>query len=478
MAFKASIKRRLEKILGKQWVKDDPVTLFAYRCDGLTLHTNLPMGVVFPADTASLIEVVKVFHEHKIAFLPRGAGTGLSGGAVPLGNSVIVEMVRFTAIEEIDLENRTITVGPGVVNLHISKAVEKMGFHFVPDPSSQKACTVGGNVAENAGGPHTLKYGVTVNHVLALEAVLPNGELLKLGDAFWGAPGPDLLALFVGSEGTFGIVTKVICRLTPLPESIKTMLAIFDHPNDASEAVSAIIAAGIVPSALEMMDQMIIRAVEDALKVGFPKDAGALLIIELEDLAAGLPEDVAHIQAILEQNGAQTIRLAENEAQRAAIWRARKEAFGALGKITPSFYTQDGVIPRSKLPYILEKITAIGAAYQLKIGNVFHAGDGNLHPIILYNPTDQDEINRTLQAGEDILTACLNVGGTLSGEHGIGLEKTAMMADVFSEVEMEQMVLIRTCFNPHNLLNPGKILPTPGLCGDMKLLSKKSGIAV
>lgn len=478
MAFPKKIRKELIRILGKPWVKDDRVTCFTHRCDGLTLHTALPMGVVYPANRDELVATVKVFAAAGITFLPRGAGTGLSGGAVPHAGSAIIEMFRFRTIEDMDLENRTVTVGPGVVNLHISKEVAPFGFHFVPDPSSQKACTVGGNVAENAGGPHTLKYGVTVNHILGLEVVLPDGEVVNLGGKAWGLPGPDLLALMIGSEGTFGIVTKVICRLTPLSQGVRTMLAIFPTVGDACRSVSAIIAAGVIPAALEMLDQMIIQAVERAFKVGFPMDAGALLIIELEDLEAGLDEDVRQIERILEHHQVSEMRLARDDAERAAIWQARKEAFGALGQITPSFYTQDGVIPRSRLPEILEKITEIAKEFQLQIGNVFHAGDGNLHPIILYDPQNQAQIEATLKAGEAILQACIAVGGTLSGEHGVGLEKTDLMQAVFNQADLDHMTRLRQIFNPLGLLNPGKVLPTPGRCGDVKFLISKSGVSV
>lgn len=478
MPFPLKVRKKMEKILGSRWVKDDPVTCFSYRCDGLTLHTSLPMGVVFPSTQKELVDVVKLLAASGISFLPRGAGTGLSGGAVPLEESVIIEMFRFRDIGEVDLTNRTITVGPGVVNLAISQAAAPLGLYFVPDPSSQKACSIGGNVAENAGGPHTLKYGVTVNHILGLEAVLPNGDVLKLGANHWGVPGPDLLGLFVGSEGTFGIVTQVVCRLTPLPEATKTLLAIFPTVHDASEAVSAIIATGIIPSALEMMDQMIIHAVEDAFQVGFPRDAGALLIIELEDLEDGLVEETEQLTKLIERYHVKELRVAKDATDRAAIWQARKEAFGALGRITPSCYTQDGVIPRSKLPIILSEILEIAGKLHLQIGNVFHAGDGNLHPIILYNPHDQNQVDRAIEAGDLILKACLKVGGTLSGEHGVGLEKSSMMAAVYQVDDLENMARIRDCFNPNRLLNPGKVLPTPGKCSDMKLLKMKSGIGV
>lgn len=478
MPFDTRIKTSLIHILGKDWVKDDAVTLYAYQADGLTLSATPPMGVVFPGNREELVSVVKLFHQHKITCVPRGAGTSLSGGAIPKEGSVILEMFRFREIHEVDLLNRTITVGPGVVNLRISQHVQSKGFYFVPDPSSQKACTVGGNVGENAGGPHTLKYGVTVNHILGLEVVLPNGDVVELGGKYWGMPGPDLLGLFIGSEGTFGVVTKIICRLTPIPEKAITFLGIFPTVKDACEAVSSTIRQGIVPAALEMLDQVMIHAVEQTIAPGFPLDAEAVLIVELEDVGAGLEDAATQVQALLESHNATEVRRAQNEEERALIWKARKEAFGAIGAISPSYYVQDGVIPRSTLPEVLAKIRAIGEKYKLTIANVFHAGDGNLHPLILYNSLIEEEVEKAHHAGEEILSYCLSKGGALSGEHGIGLEKSHLMEQLFSAKDLENMKAIRAVFNPDNLFNPGKIFPTPSRCGEMKFVKAKSGVAV
>ena len=478
MAFSVEIKTALSKILGEAFVKDDPVTCYSYRADSLTLHPAEPMGVVFPATTAEVAEVVGLLAARGISFLPRGAGTGLSGGAIPSQGSVLIEMARFREIEDIDLVNRTVTVGAGVVNIAISDAVAKHGLHFVPDPSSQKACSVGGNVAENSGGPHTLKYGVTVNHVLGLEMVMPDGEIVKLGGKTWGVPGPDLLGLVVGSEGTFAIVTKVICRLTPLPEKVMTMLAVFPSLEGASKAVSGIIAASIVPAALEMIDNLVIRAVERAFSPGFPTDAAAILIIELEDLADGLEAEADAIGEICRANGAGDVRFARDEAQRVAIWRARKEAFGALGGLSPSFYTQDGVIPRSALPRVLNKIIEIGNGFGFRVANLFHAGDGNLHPLILYDDGDPQQVADVIEAGNQMLAICLAEGGSLSGEHGIGLEKAHLIDRVFNSDDLENMRRVHGVFNPSELLNPGKIFPTPGRCAEVKMARAKSGISV
>ncbi len=489
MPFPHALRQQLDQICGKEWVKDDPITLYTYRCDGLTLYTAPPLGVVYPGSTEELVQVVRLFHAEGISFLPRGAGTGLSGGAVPHEGSAIIEMARFKEISEVDWTNRTITLGPGVINLRITEHVKPHGFHFVPDPSSQKACTIGGNVAENSGGPHTLKYGVTVNHVLGLELVLPDGELVTLGGKFHNMPGPDLLGLIIGSEGTFGIVTKVICRLTPNPEKAVTLLGVFSSVRGACDAVSAIIRNGTIPAAMELIDKTVIHAVEAALKPGFPQDAEAVLIVELEDLEDGIEEEARLVEQMLADNGAQSVERARDEAARARIWRARKESFGAIGQLSPSYYVQDGVIPRSKLPEVIDAIEAIGRKHQLIVANVFHAGDGNLHPLILFNYESEEEIERTHQAGEEILQVCLKLGGALSGEHGIGLEKRKLMTDNYQEADLHNMAWVREFFNPDGKLNPGKVLPHPGRCAESKipqpaelnapkLVARKSGIAV
>lgn len=478
MPFGPFIKRELIKILGSQWVKDDSVTLYAYRCDSLTLHPSEPMGVVFPDNSESIIALVKLFKINNISYLPRGAGTGLSGGAVPESGSVIIEMVRMNKILEIDFINRIICVEPAVVNLRITEQVQKKGYQYVPDPSSQKACTIGGNVAENAGGPHTLKYGVTVNHIVGMEVVLPNGDLVELGADFFGIPGPDLLGLFIGSEGTFGIVTKIKCRLTPIPEKVITMYAIYDRVKGACETVSQTIRSGIVPAAMEMLDKVVLDAVERAMQPGFPKGAEAILIVEIEDLEDGIDEEANHIKKIMTECGAVDIHMAKDTEERAKIWKARKGAFSAIGKLSPSYYTQDGVIPRSKLPEVLEGIEKISKKYKVMIGNVFHAGDGNLHPLILYNSRNEKEIEATHQAGAEILRLCVEHGGSLSGEHGIGLEKKHLMGTIFNNTDLENMKKVRESFNPDELLNPNKLLPTPGRCLETKMVQSKTGVQV
>lgn len=478
MPFPSEVRHQLVAILGETHVKDDPVTLYSYRADGLTLHPATPMGVVFPGTVEELQGVVRLLSGQGISFLPRGAGTGLSGGAIPSQGSVIIEMFRFDHIGEIDVVNRQVTVGPGVVNIHVSQAAAAKGLCFVPDPSSQKACTIGGNVAENSGGPHTLKYGVTTNHILAMDVVLPDGELVHLGGPTWGVPGPDLLGLFVGSEGTFGIVTSVTCRLTPLPERVETLLGIFSSVTDACNTVSEIIRQGIVPAALEMIDKIVISATERTIQAGFPTDAEAVLIIELEDLTDGMEEEAAAIREICKRNNAREVRQAEDEAQRARIWAARKGAFAAIGSLSPSFYTQDGVIPRAKLPEVLDRVLKVGEKHGLLIANVFHAGDGNLHPLILYDCHNEDQVKAVHEAGREILEICLEMGGSLSGEHGIGLEKAHLMGGVFNDTDLDNMLRVRAAFNGNNFLNPGKIFPSPSRCAETKIVAKKSGIAV
>ena len=437
--------------------------LFAYECDGQTFDRALPLAVVFPETTAEVAAVVRACAAHKVAFLPRGAGTGLSGGAVASG-SVAISTARMNRILSVDLPNRQAWVEPGVVNAHLSRAVAAAGLHYAPDPSSQNACTIGGNVAENSGGPHTLKYGVTTNHVLALEVVLPDGSIVELGSPALDAPGYDLVAPFVGCEGTFGIATRILVRLTPIPEGVRTVLAIFDRVGDACRAVSEILGRGIIPAAIELIDQTTLRAVEAYIHAGFPLDAAAVLLIEVDGLSDELDEQAQVVLAGCRAANVRDVRLAKDEAERLKLWKGRKQAFGALGRLAPNYYTHDGVIPRSKLPEVLDEFARIALRHQLTIANVFHAGDGNLHPVVLYDEREPGVLDRVKAAGDAILRLVLAVGGTLSGEHGIGLEKIAYMADLFSEADLAQMRLVRDIFNPDGLCNPGKVMPAPGRC--------------
>ena len=454
----------LRAIVGNDAVIARRTELKVYECDGYTLEKSAPDLVVLPASTEQVVQVVRLLHRENIAFVPRGAGTGLSGGCLPVGAPVMIGTSRMNRIVEIDYINRRAVVEAGVVNLWVTNAVQQRGLAYAPDPSSQQACTVGGNVAENSGGPHTLKYGVTTNHVLGVELVLPDGELVHLGGAVEDVPGYDLTGVVVGAEGTFGIVTTVTLRLIRQPEAWKTLLGIFDSVDDATATVSGIIAAGIIPAALEMMDQLIVQAVEAAFHFGFPTDAGAVLIVELDGLAAGLDQQVQRVVEICQAQRARTVRVAKDEAERAALWKSRKRAFGAVGRLAPNYCTQDGVVPRTKVPEILRRITEIGRRYQLRIGNVFHAGDGNIHPILLYDERDPDQVRRVLAAGAEILEACVALGGSITGEHGIGIEKIGQMPLIFSPADLLVMSQLRQVFDPARRCNPGKILPTPGAC--------------
>ena len=466
----AEILRALVSLLGKERVLHSPDELIVYECDGLTLHPHLPDFVVFPSNTKEVAGVVEIAKEYQIPFLPRGAGTCLSGGAVASEGGIILELSRMNRILDIDFENRMAVVESGVVNLHVTQAAREKNFYYAPDPSSQMVSTIGGNVAENSGGPHTLKYGVTTNHVLALEVVLPDGETYELGTAAGDPVGYDLVGIFVGSEGTIGIASKVIVRLLYAPPAVRTMLAVFNSVIDATQCVSGIISRGIVPAALELIDRKTIEAIEAGpYATGIPKDAGAVLLIELDGVEAGLSQQLDRIVEVVQLNHAREFRLAKDEGDRKKLWAARKNAFGAYGRISPNYYTMDGVIPRSKLPEILQEIDALGKKYGLGMANVFHAGDGNLHPIILYDNNEPGSSEKVLGLAGEILQLCVKVGGTLSGEHGIGLEKKRFMSLFFSEEELDVMQRLRDIFNPDNLSNPGKIFPIRRGCGEMSL---------
>jgi glycolate oxidase len=451
-------------IVGDDGVIARETELRVYECDGYTLERAVPQIVVLPRSTQQVAELCRLLHRERVAFVPRGAGTGLSGGCLPLAASVMICTSRMRRIIAIDAANRRAIVEAGVVNLDVSKAAAPYGLSYAPDPSSQAACTIGGNIAENSGGPHTLKYGVTTNHVLGIELVLPNGDVVSLGSEIEDLPGYDLTGLVVGSEGTFGIVTRATLRLIRQPSAWKTLLATFESVAAATATVSGIIGAGIIPAALEMMDQLIVGAVEQAYRFGFPTDAGAVLIVELDGLAAGLEEQAARVTGICHREGAREVRVAKDEAERALLWKCRKRAFGAVGRLAPNYCTQDGVVPRTKLPEILRRIQDSARRHGLRIGNVFHAGDGNIHPILLYDERDADEVRRVLAAGREILEACVELGGSITGEHGIGVEKIAQMPLIFSPADLDLMRRIRAVFDPEGLCNPGKIFPTPGVC--------------
>ena len=455
----------LRKIVGPEACLTSQAELYAYACDGLTLDPHHPAVVVLPRSTEEVAQVVRVCREAGQAFLPRGAGTGLSGGAHPLNDAVVISCARMNQILHLDSRDRLAVVQPGVVNADLSVAARSEGLFYAPDPSSQQACTIGGNVAENSGGPHTLKYGTTTNHILALELVLPDGSVVQLGSATGGATGYDLLGACIGSEGTTGIVTEITVRLEPLPEAVETLLVIFGGVPDACRLVGRIIRGGLVPAALEVVDRRTVEAVEASVyRAGLPQDAGAVLILELDGPACALPAQIEHIRALADEAGAQEIRVAVDEAERARFWRARKGAFGAMGRLAPDLYVHDAVVPRGRLPEILEEICAIGDRYRLKLSNVFHAGDGNLHPNISFDRRDPDELERVIAAGREILEVCVAAGGVLTGEHGVGTEKRDYMGMLFGPDDLEAMKKLRATFDPDGVCNPGKIIPSTRAC--------------
>lgn len=456
---------RLRQAVGVENVLAARSDLLVYECDGFVIEKNSPDVVVFPRHTQDVAEVVKICSAADVPFLPRGAGTSLAGGCLPIGGGVMIVLTRMQQIVEINLRDRYAVVEPGVVNVWLTNALKGSGYHYAPDPSSQGACTIGGNVATNSGGPHTLKYGVTVNHVLGVEAVLSDGRIVQIGGPTEDPVGLDLVGALVGSEGTLAIVTKVWVRLTRNPQGYRTMLAVFESVDDATNAISEIIGKGIVPAALELMDQGILVAVEAAFQFGFPLDAQAILLIEVDGLEAGLDHQRDEIVALCKQSGAREVRLAADDKERLKLWKCRKQAFGAIGRLSPSYCTQDGVVPRTKLPHILRKITEIGSRYGLRIVNVFHAGDGNIHPILLFDERDAEQTKRVLEASHEILDECLKCGGSVTGEHGIGVEKIAFMNRMFTDSDLVAMQNLHDAFNPRGNLSPAKLLPTAGACG-------------
>jgi len=462
-------------IAGRENVLFKPDELLVYECDGLPQHKHRPRAVVFPASTEETSDIMRELARANVPFTPRGAGTGLSGGALALNSGVVIEMARMRKILRIDVENRLAVVQPGVVNLHVSRAVAPFGLYYVPDPSSQPSCTIGGNIAESAGGIHCLKYGTTTDHVIGCRVVLAGGEVVDLGIDM---PGYDLLGTFIGSEGTFGIATEATLKLAQVPPAVRTLLAEFVEVNDASYAVSAIIAAGVMPAALEMMDHEIIRAVEASVfAAGLPPDAGAALLIELDGIEAGLDDEAEKVKSICMEYGARTCRYARDEAERKKLWAARKGAFGAIGRISPDSMIQDAVVPRSRLPQVLGAAYDIAARYQLRIANVFHAGDGNLHPLICFDSRFPDEVMRVREAGRELMQVCVAAGGTITGEHGVGLDKRELLPLVFSDADMNAMLRVRAAFDPLGLCNPGKIVPMLRGCGEAKAVASDNGSA-
>ena len=467
--------RELFRILGPEAVLWRPEDVMLYEYDALSCLKQ-PEAVVFPTTTGDVVAVVKLAAREKLPVVPRGAGTGLSGGSVVSEGGIVLGFARMKKILEIDLENLRARVQPGVVNMDLTLAVSDHGLYFAPDPSSQKACTIGGNVAENAGGPHTLAYGVTTNHVLGAEVVLPDGEVVRTGGKFWDRPGYDLTGFIVGSEGTLGIVTEATVRLTRKAEAVKTLLAIYDRILDAPRTVAAITARRITPAALEMMDGFTLRAVEDAFHAGFPMDSAAVLLIEVEGVREEVEEHADEIEAVCRENGAREVRRAKSPEERDLLWRSRKSAFGALGRISPNYYVQDGVIPRTRLPEMLEFIEQVSSKYGLRIGNIFHAGDGNLHPLLMFDARDAGQVERVKKAAADIMAKCVEVGGSITGEHGVGIEKRDLMPLIFSPDDLELMRKLKAVFNPSGTLNPGKVLPAGKVCGELRIEASLGGI--
>jgi glycolate oxidase len=456
----------LRHALGREHVVTEPEQLRVYECDGLTGHRAVPELVALPSSTEEVQTVVRACHAERVPFVARGAGTGLSGGATPFAGGVVISLARMNRILDVDLESRRVVVEPGVANLDVTRAVAADGFFYAPDPSSQQVCTIGGNVAENSGGAHCPKNGFTVHHVTGLTLVLPDGEVVELGGKALDPDGPDLLGLVVGSEGTLGIATRITLRIVRTPETVRTLLAGFETTDAAGGAVSAIVAAGILPAAIEMMDRLTIEAAELAVAPGYPMGAGAVLLVELDGVAAQVEEDAAAVERICLERGAFELRIAADDAARALLWLGRKSAFAAMGRIATDYYVQDGVVPRTRLPEVLRRIAELSETHGLRVGNVFHAGDGNLHPLVLYD-AEAGETDRARILAEAILDACLDAGGSLTGEHGVGMDKACSMPRMFSERDLEVFARVRRAFDPEGICNPGKVIPTPRLCGEV-----------
>jgi glycolate oxidase len=462
-----AVVEQLRKIAGRDAVLDRPEDLMLYEYDA-GVRKRIPAAVVFPQTTEHVSQIMKLATSARFPVVARGAGTGLSGGSISPEGGVVIAFARMNRILEVDAENMRAVVQPGVVNQILSDSVAHLGLYFAPDPSSQKACTIGGNVAENSGGPHTLASGVTVNHVTGMTVVMPSGEVVHFGGKAAECAGYDLTGFFVGSEGTVGVVTEIIVKLLRRPERVATLLAIFETIDDGARTVSAITAAGITPAALEMLDGWTLRAVEAACHAGYPLDAGAVLLIELEGLAEQVEEQAEAVREVCVQQRAREVRRAKDETERALLWKGRKNAFAALGRLAPSYYSQDGVVPRTRIPAVLQFIGGVAEKYGLRIGNIFHAGDGNLHPLILFDPRDPAQLELVIQAGRDILEYCVSVGGSITGEHGVGLEKRDLMPLLFTDEDLDVMLSLRNAFNAGGVLNPGKLFPTTRMCAETR----------
>ena len=460
----AHILDQFRAIVGRGLISD-PSQLYTYECDGLTNFRVMPMAVLLPKSTEEVQGIVRLCNREKIPFVARGSGTGLSGGALPVDKGIVISLARMNRILEVDLPNARVVVEPGVINAEVTARVAPQGYFYAPDPSSQSVCSIGGNVAENSGGAHCLKYGFTTTHVLALEVVLPDGSLVHFGSRAVDRPGYDLPGIFVGSEGTLGIATKVVLRIVKKPEVIQTLLAAFNSTNEAGTAVSEIIGAGMLPAAIEMMDNLSIQAAEASVHAGYP-NCGGLLLVELDGPAAEVDDLMEQVGQICTQSGAWEIRVAQTETERAVVWKGRKAAFAAMGRISPNYIVQDGVIPRTALPKVLNEIERMSAKQGLKVANVFHAGDGNLHPLVLYDRRVPGQEERAMELSINILRLCVQCGGSITGEHGVGEEKKMMMGEMFAEPDLETMQLVRCAFDPQQLSNPGKMFPRTRLCAE------------
>jgi glycolate oxidase len=468
VALPAGFVDELEDALGAGFVIAEPEQLATYDCDGLTGWRARPACVVLPGSTAEVQAVLRLCARESVPFVARGAGTGLSGGALPVADGVVVSLARMNRILEIDLESERVVVEPGVANLDVTRAVEADGYFYAPDPSSQQVCTIGGNLAENSGGAHCLKHGFTVNHVTGAKVVLADGELLVLGGkALDAIDGPDLLGVIVGSEGTLGVAVEITLRILRAPEVVVTQLAAFRTVDAAGDAVSRVVAAGILPSAMEIMDSVTLEAAEAAYAPGYPEGAGAVLLVELDGVAAQVALDTEEVDGLCRAAGAFEIRTAQDPDERARLWLGRKGAFAAMGRVSPDYYVQDGVVPRTRLPAVLRRIEELSVEHGLRVGNVFHAGDGNLHPLVLYDGAADGEVERAKTLADAILAACVDAGGSLTGEHGVGVDKACALPSMFSEHDLEAFARIRRAFDPAGLANPGKVLPTPRLCGEV-----------
>jgi glycolate oxidase len=467
LAKRGRIVEALRRIVPGEGVIVSHDELRAYECDALTAYRTVPMAVVLPSTTEQVSRVLRLCDEEKIKVVPRGAGTSLSGGALPLTDGIVLGMSKFSRILDIDFENRTVTAQPGVTNLGITRAVEHEGFYYAPDPSSQIACTIGGNIAENSGGVHCLKYGLTTNNVLGLELVLPNGDIVRLGGKHLDSDGYDLIGLMTGSEGLLGVVTEVTVRILQKPETARAVLIGFPSVEQGGDCVASIIAAGIIPGGLEMMDHPAINAAEDFCQAGYPRDAQALLICELDGPAAEVDHLIGVVGSIARQHGATYMQASESEEQRMRFWAGRKNAFPAVGRISPDYLCMDGTIPRAKLAHVLRRMEELAARHGLRVANVFHAGDGNLHPLILYDANNPGELHAAEEFGADILRLCVEVGGVLTGEHGVGVEKRDLMDTMFNEDDLKQQQRVKCAFDPTQILNPGKVFPVLHRCAEL-----------